>query len=72
MQNHGIKSYVEKFTFKHPNDNSTRYKQVDISTNRKLVNAFLVTLSNTSLSKELTWLRKRSTSVDQLFKKLGK
>lgn len=72
MQNHGIKSYVEKFTFKHPNDNSTLYKQVDISTNRKLVNAFLVILSNTSLSKELTWLRKRSTSVDQLFKKLGK
>ena len=76
MQNHGIKSFVENapFNINSPKDTSNSQqskakKQLD---KNNLLNAFLVTLSNTSVSNELTWLRKRSSSINELLIRLGK
>ncbi len=78
MQNHGVKSYVENnwafFPSKDMNisESYTNSKGDQRSENKNLLDAFVTTLSNTSLSNELTWLRKRSKSVDDFFAKLGK
>jgi hypothetical protein len=82
MQNHGVKSYVEqaedillfsqKPTLYSPYGNSHKDKTNNNLINKHLLDAFVTTLSNTSLSNELAWLRKRSSSVDSFLTKLGK
>lgn len=81
MQNHGVKSYVEKAedlffsqkpTLYSPYGNLKKDEEQNIKVNRQLLDAFITTLGNTSLSNELTWLRKRSKNVDSFFAKLGK
>jgi hypothetical protein len=76
MQNHGIKSFVENttFTLKFPQgaSNYQQSKEIKQQDKQNLFNAFLTTLSNTSVSNELTWLRKRSSSVNKFLIRLGK
>ena len=76
MQNHGIKSFIENttFTLKFPHSSSSfrQSKETKQQDKRNLFNAFLATLSNTSVSNELTWLRKRSSSINAFLIRLGK
>ena len=71
MQNHGIKSYVENSNLVAPLPNLNDYLPEKTANNKQLFNAFLDALSNTALSGELNWLRKRSVAVDRFFKKVG-
>jgi hypothetical protein len=81
MQNHGVKSYVEnteelffspKYTFKNPDKNFSSSEKHNITINKPLFGAFIMTLSNTSLTKELTWLRKRIVKIDSFLNSIGK
>jgi len=75
MQNHGIKSFVDNalidtFPEKTPQNHIT--DNVKRSQKKNLLSAFFTTLSNTSALNELTWLRRRSSSINNFFIKLGK
>jgi hypothetical protein len=81
MQNHGIKSYVDNTPNVYYQQKQHLYFEHSLETNNKehkhkintpLFNAFWATLSNTSPSNELAWLRKRSRKVDSFFTKSGK
>ena len=81
MQNHGIKSYIDnaedlffpqKPTLYNPYGHLIKNEKQNFNVNKHLLSAFFTTLSNTSLSHELSWLRKRSKNIDQFFTKLGK
>jgi len=72
MQNHGIKSYVEQNFNRESLSHLPRSEAEEILSQPKLVSAFISTLSNTSISKELEWLKIRSSMIANLLKKIGK
>lgn len=75
MQNHGAKSFCEErlaLQIRIPNNKGKHFLQKEKSPREYLLDAFLKTLSNTSLSLELNWLRKRVAKVDKLLIKLGR
>jgi len=76
MQNQGIKSFVENAslnsTLPKATSNLQQSKKTKQQDKQNLLNAFFTTLSNTSVLNELTWLRKRSSSVNEFFIRLGK
>jgi len=72
MQNHGIKSFVEQDHNKKGFSYLHACKHEKILSNPKLVSVFFSTLSNTSILKELEWLKMRSSTVAHLLKKIGK
>ncbi len=75
MQNHGIKSFVNnapKYTYSEKPPQNHIPDDVALSQKKNLLSAFFTTLSNTSVLNELTWLRRRSSSIDNFFIKLGK
>lgn len=74
MQNHGAKSYAEENTEKTSSLiplGCNHYTKEEKSPRAHLLNAISNTLSNTSLTQELTWLRKRVAKVDKLLIKAG-
>ncbi len=79
MQNHGIKSYVEHYKESGIPEKTTLLNDINLENeslsnkkNSHLLGAFWSTLSNTSLSQELSWLRRRSKGMDRFLAKLGK
>lgn len=75
MQNHGAKSYYSQRIATQESffiQEKQKFAQEEKSAKQHLRDAFFETLSNTSLSSELNWLRKRVAKVDHLLIKLGR
>ena len=75
MQNHGAKSFCADSINNHkiiPENKAKVFLIEEKSPLKSLLNAFLNTLSNTSLALELSWLRKRVTKVDDFLIRLGR
>jgi len=76
MQNHGVKGFIENTSLNadHHLKSSNIIQSIEKkqTTSKVLLNTFLTTLTNTSVTNELIWLRKRSSSINDFFLRMGK